>query len=331
MPEISVIVPVYNTEEYLRRCIDSILAQTFTDFELILVDDGSTDNSGKICDEYAQTDKRVRVFHNENGGVSSARNFGLDMAQGKYIMFSDSDDVVSQYWISRLMEHLDVDTLAVGGYCNSKEKLGQVFNLKISYKVSSQEYYKYKIAGIAGYVCNCIFCKHIININSLRFREIKNSGDFNEDLVFVLQYVKLMKYVSYTGYTDYFYDNHTDSLSHIYVNLYFKKYEEKFKLWYDFLMYVRDIANVENLATSSIYYFITFMCNEVSFAIQDKNISEHYLNFQNIVNSDSVQKCVRYSKCKNENQNIISLIKKRATFRLWVLLYLSKLKGILHK
>lgn len=94
MPKISVIVPVYNTEQYLHRCIDSILAQTFTDFELLLIDDGSKDSSGKICDEYAAKDSRVRVFHKGNGGVSSARNLGLDNAQGEWIFFVDSDDAI---------------------------------------------------------------------------------------------------------------------------------------------------------------------------------------------------------------------------------------------
>ena len=96
MPEISIIVPVYNTEKYLHRCIDSILAQTFTDFELILVDDGSSDNSPKICDEYAEKDKRVRVIHQENGGVSRARNIGIDNSCGTYLMFCDSDDYVDK-------------------------------------------------------------------------------------------------------------------------------------------------------------------------------------------------------------------------------------------
>lgn len=93
-PKISVIVPVYKVEEYLHRCVDSILSQSFTDFELILVDDGSPDNCGKICDEYAQKDSRVRVFHKPNGGVSSARNLGLDNAKGEWITFIDSDDYV---------------------------------------------------------------------------------------------------------------------------------------------------------------------------------------------------------------------------------------------
>lgn len=91
-PTISVIVPVYNAEKYLSRCIDSILVQTFTCFELLLVDDGSTDCSGRICDEYAKRDTRIRVIHKENGGVSSARNLGLDNAKGEWICFCDSDD-----------------------------------------------------------------------------------------------------------------------------------------------------------------------------------------------------------------------------------------------
>ncbi|MGM9652762.1 MAG: glycosyltransferase family 2 protein [Eubacteriales bacterium] len=94
MPEISIIVPVYNVEKYLKRCIDSILSQTFTDFELILVDDGSPDGCPAICDEYAQQDSRIRVIHKENGGLSDARNAGLEVAIGKFIGFVDSDDFI---------------------------------------------------------------------------------------------------------------------------------------------------------------------------------------------------------------------------------------------
>lgn len=90
--KISVIVPVYKAEKYLRKCVDSILAQTFRDFEVLLVDDGSPDKSGAICDEYAGKDPRVRVFHKENGGVSSARNKGIDEARGEWITFVDADD-----------------------------------------------------------------------------------------------------------------------------------------------------------------------------------------------------------------------------------------------
>ena len=91
-PKISIIVPVYKVEKYLHKCIDSILAQTFKDFELILVDDGSPDNCGKICDEYAKRDNRIVVVHKENGGQASARNRGINIARGDYIGFVDSDD-----------------------------------------------------------------------------------------------------------------------------------------------------------------------------------------------------------------------------------------------
>ena len=92
MPIISIIVPVYNTEAYLRRCLESILTQTFTDFECILIDDGSLDNCPMICDEYATKDNRIIVIHQKNSGVSIARNIGLNVAKGEWINFVDSDD-----------------------------------------------------------------------------------------------------------------------------------------------------------------------------------------------------------------------------------------------
>ena len=93
-PLISIIVPVYNAEYTLNRCLDSILNQTFSDWELLLIDDGSTDRSGELCDQYASKDKRIKVFHKKNGGVSSARNLGLNHADGEWIVFVDSDDAV---------------------------------------------------------------------------------------------------------------------------------------------------------------------------------------------------------------------------------------------
>lgn len=102
MSKVSVIVPVYNVNMYLRRCLDSILNQTFSDFELILVDDGSTDNSLAICEEYAATDKRIRVYTKVNEGVSVARNFGVSKASGDYIIFIDSDDFVADQYLERL-------------------------------------------------------------------------------------------------------------------------------------------------------------------------------------------------------------------------------------
>ena len=96
MPTLSIIVPVFNAAQYLPRCIESILGQSFSNFELLLIDDGSVDSSGDICDRYAEHDNRVRVFHKENGGVSSARNLGLDNAKGEWISFVDADDYLDE-------------------------------------------------------------------------------------------------------------------------------------------------------------------------------------------------------------------------------------------
>jgi glycosyltransferase involved in cell wall biosynthesis len=101
-PKVSIVVPVYNVEQYIRRCLDSILSQTFTDWECILVDDGSTDDSGKICDEYTGKDKRFVVFHQENKGVAMARQKGVNEAKGEYSIHADGDD-----W----MEHQMIDSM----------------------------------------------------------------------------------------------------------------------------------------------------------------------------------------------------------------------------
>lgn len=103
---ISVIVPVYNVEQYLRECIDSIICQTYTDLEIILIDDGSPDESPAICDEYAQKDNRIRVIHQKNGGLAKVRNVGIDSAQGEYIAFVDSDDFVSCNFVEHLYNGL---------------------------------------------------------------------------------------------------------------------------------------------------------------------------------------------------------------------------------
>ena len=103
---ISVIVPIYKVEKYLHKCIDSILAQTYTNLEIILVDDGSPDNCGKICDEYAAKDSRIKVIHQPNGGLSAARNAGLDIATGDYIGFVDSDDYIAPDMYEKLYNAL---------------------------------------------------------------------------------------------------------------------------------------------------------------------------------------------------------------------------------
>ncbi|MCM3731601.1 glycosyltransferase [Fictibacillus nanhaiensis] len=116
MPFLSIIVPIYNIEKYLPQCIESILGQSFNDFELILVDDGSPDNCSNICDQYAASDNRIKVIHKKNGGLSDARNAGLDVALGKYLLFIDGDDYMKELTLEKIMQAfkrniIDIDML----------------------------------------------------------------------------------------------------------------------------------------------------------------------------------------------------------------------------
>ena len=128
-PKISVIVPVYKAEAYLHRCVDSILAQTFQDFEVLLIDDGSPDRSGEICDEYARKDRRVRVFHKENGGVSSARQCGMDHAQGEYTIHADPDDWVEPMMLEELYKKAkeeDADMVICDYFVEERKKTKRI-------------------------------------------------------------------------------------------------------------------------------------------------------------------------------------------------------------
>ena len=137
---ISVIIPVYNVEEYLRECIDSVLSQTYENYEIILVDDGSTDNSGKICDEYAEKNNKITAIHKENGGLSDARNTGLKLAKGEYIYFLDSDDYIIPEAFAELVSVIKKDNSDFVFFdAKSFEDSNKGFNIEQRY-VRKKEY-----------------------------------------------------------------------------------------------------------------------------------------------------------------------------------------------
>ena len=140
MPKISVIVPVYNVEPYLRECLESILVQTFDDFELILVDDGSTDNCPIICEQYAQKDNRVVVIHKENGGLSSARNVGIDNSCGEYISFIDSDDFVAPSFLNDMLNAIRDCDLCICYFDKFTQRSELGFASEIHYVENEIEY-----------------------------------------------------------------------------------------------------------------------------------------------------------------------------------------------
>ena len=206
MPKISVIVPVYNAEKYFHRCIDSILAQTFTNFELLLINDGSKDNSGRICDEYAQKDSRVRVFHKENGGASSARNLGLDNAVGKWIMFVDSDDWVESNYLDQLCKFETKSDLYLSGH---KPYLIDIKDA--TYK--KEEEIKIILNKHIFYFSNVwgkLFRSDIIKQNKIVFDKNMN---YAEDTVFVFSYLQHIKSIHTIASSGYHYENSDYSLT----------------------------------------------------------------------------------------------------------------------
>lgn len=183
MAEVSIIVPVYQVENYIRQCIDSILAQTFTDFELILVDDGSKDESGRICDEYAKIDERVKVIHTENIRAASARNMGLHQAVGNYFMFIDSDDYIAPTMVECLYKSMlnqDADIVACNFLYDFENDRKKNFSTNIKSEVlpGTEIFYNRKNERNYGYwtvVWNKLYKKEIFG--DIRFR----SGKYYED------------------------------------------------------------------------------------------------------------------------------------------------------
>lgn len=197
MTKISVIVPVYKVEKYVGECINSILAQTFKDFELILVDDGSPDKSGEICDSYAKKDNRIKVFHKKNGGVSSARNFGIDKAVGEWLCFIDSDDTI----LPTYLEDFELDKVKADIYMQGYVKV------KESIIIETHDFTKCKESDFANTLaysednniinspCFKLYKSSIVNTNKVRF-DIRTS--YGEDHLFSLDYCRYISSAHFT-------------------------------------------------------------------------------------------------------------------------------------
>ena len=190
-PLVSIIVPIYNVEPYLKKCIDSIINQTLTNIEIILVNDGSTDNCGKIIDEYAKMDNRVIAIHKENGGQASARNMGLEISRGKYIGFVDSDDWIDSNMYEIMYKSIEgskSDICVCGRKTySSNEKLSYKLDIidetidfryyKVDEYVSKRLFYEHTVSS-----CNKLYKKKIIEKNNIRFKDVSYVG--SEDTLF---------------------------------------------------------------------------------------------------------------------------------------------------
>lgn len=262
-PLISVIVPVYNVENYLHKCVDSILAQTLNDFELILVDDGSLDNCGDICDEYAKKDWRVRVIHKPNGGVSSARNAGIEFARGEWLCFVDGDDTVEVDYLLKLVKGANPQNdnqFALCGYRN-------VYINKENESDTHTFAQDYNSVGIVEALCMAernniinspvckLFKKNILIDNKLRFDRTISYG---EDHLFVLDYCLFVNRAFISNYVGYnYFHRGNDSLTSTNANTgKFVVYVEKLDQAYDNVLKVLDDDKLRSVLNNRLFEHI---------------------------------------------------------------------------
>ena len=230
---ISIIIPVYNAEKYLCRCLNSIINQTYQNLEIILVDDGSIDGSGEICDSFAVRDSRIKVIHIPNGGASLARKKGLDLSKGKYVTFVDSDDWVSPYYVSTLFHMIDeyeVNISACGvkrvkPEDNKDEDLGSVNTQLLSFEKLMPRFFKYEFWGFWGkiYIKSCL--------DNLNFPK----ATLSEDYYVMTQLFNRERQMAITDAPLYYYEYHDNSLSHQKLSMRAFEEFENVKAVYDYV------------------------------------------------------------------------------------------------
>lgn len=232
---ISIIVPVYNVESYLCRCLDSILNQTYNNIEIILVDDGSTDRSGEICDAYKEKDSRISVIHKLNGGLSSARNCGLEIAKGEYIGFVDSDDYIASDMYALLHSYMrdDVDIVSCRMARINKEGHIKIYGVSKIIRLDNVQALKemLHVRHLSISSCDKLYKKEVLK--GIRFPV----GRTAEDLPFVYNVVKNCRNVINIGACKYYYCYREDSISH----------KSFFTRRVDYALFARDI--LEDIVT----------------------------------------------------------------------------------
>lgn len=248
-PKVSIIVPIYNVEQYLRRCIDSLLAQTYTNIEIVLVDDGSPDNCGDICDEYAQTDARIKVLHKKNCGLSAARNSGMEAVSGEWVTFIDSDDWLETDAVECLMGLTDGERIemVMAGYnmANDNSSWCPCVNTQkrevLSRDAALNEMFRPKDYPYLGYVAGKLYRTDLLKNENKRFDE---SLFYHEDRLFCVSYLCAVRNeVAYTTRPVFNYYQRKGSLMGALSNDYNPKYVT------DFYSYLKMLDEVKRIKT----------------------------------------------------------------------------------
>jgi glycosyltransferase involved in cell wall biosynthesis len=320
-PKISIIVPVYNVERYINRCIDSILAQNFSDFELILIDDGSTDSSGTICDNYAKKDNRIKVIHINNGGVSNARNKGIELAQGDYLMFCDSDDYVELNWCSQLYEAINQgnNILPVSGIrfvYNIRKQNNEIikaFSEKVSF--NKNKYFETYKKGLSGSLCCKIYDRKIIADNSIYFDVNVNRG---EDLLFNLTYmIHMDSFVSIPSITYNYVHSNEYSLMNSYRKDLFDIAVMVYSAWIDY--FIQNNVDGDQYKDFATYYYLNFLNvfkNTFDKRNKDKLIKKLIYNNQ-VLNSREFIECIQLADTSKEDKRFVKLLKMNNYYIIW--------------
>lgn len=266
MSKVSIIIPVYKVENYLKGCIESIIMQTYKDLEIILVDDGSPDNSGDICDEFAKRDSRIKVIHKKNGGLSSARNAGMNLATGKYITFCDSDDYLKPQTISRYIElqkkyNSDIVSCESLLYNNGTTTIIENYHKKES--ITQMSGYEY-ISGFFNYTTDCSVCNKLFKKETIinhRFEE----GKTNEDILFLYEIFRNCKTIVHTNEGLYLYRINEEGISHTFnynsINVYYNAINLHNKVKIDFPTLEKDV-----------FYYKTINGYNIGIQILKKNL-----------------------------------------------------------
>lgn len=215
-PIFSVIIPVYNAERHLKACVDSVLHQTFGNFEILLIDDGSKDESAMICDKYALIDARIKVIHKDNGGVSSARNLGLDKAVGDWICFVDSDDSVNECWLENYADNLNADMISQGAVITDGLLTETIqLNEYLVYGEQRDQVIAYLESrnGILNSPWSKCYKGTLIRACKIRFLV---NCHMSEDLIFVLQFLSISESLCVLKYCGYNYRRTNSNLTKMY-------------------------------------------------------------------------------------------------------------------
>ena len=276
-PIISIIVPIYNVGKYLPRCIESILNQTFNNFELILVNDGSTDNSGVVCDDYAKKDTRIKIVHKSNGGVSSARNAGLYVAKGEYIGFVDPDDYIDKNMYEKLYR-LCIDNNSDIAICRfNREINGKIQNkesteeiIELNNMEAMNELFKGNLYRFS--LCNKLFSKKCFN--DVLFPEER----IHEDLSTTYKLFDNSKKTVYINYCGYIYVRRENS---ILTSTYNEKRLQAFIAWDEIIEFID--KNYYEIIEQVIATFTYWCVDNILYILNQVNNSKKKNNYLNII------------------------------------------------